>query len=276
MTQDVVGFSPFPPLRATTGCVVIAEGCVLHHCSYGDVNGWLAVASKQSSDQPRRGRSRHRIRRRSAVPWAARHTGSELRAPGGPLPARPQRGQRPASFHVFVRVSRRLPARWPTLRTATLWNGRGQPCELGTNSVTSACGQWRELPTTWQDRVIYGPRSSAACSTPRPRRRSRYGPPTTSSAPQHADRPWVGLCMVMSLDGSIAVDGASGHARQPERPRRAAHAAQHRRHDPRRCRNGAPARATAHRRSPASGSASSPTAARSISTPICSRAAPDS
>ncbi len=26
----------------------------------------------------------------------------------------------------------------------------------------------------------------------------------------HADRPWVGLCMVTSLDGSIAVDGASG------------------------------------------------------------------
>lgn len=28
--------------------------------------------------------------------------------------------------------------------------------------------------------------------------------------PVHADRPWVGLCMVASLDGSIAVDGSSG------------------------------------------------------------------
>lgn len=28
--------------------------------------------------------------------------------------------------------------------------------------------------------------------------------------PSHADRPWVGLCMVASLDGSIAVDGRSG------------------------------------------------------------------
>lgn len=31
----------------------------------------------------------------------------------------------------------------------------------------------------------------------------------------HADRPWIGLCMVASLDGSIAVDGASGGLGNP-------------------------------------------------------------
>lgn len=31
----------------------------------------------------------------------------------------------------------------------------------------------------------------------------------------HSDRPWVGLCMVMSLDGSVAVDGASGRLGNP-------------------------------------------------------------
>ncbi len=31
----------------------------------------------------------------------------------------------------------------------------------------------------------------------------------------HPDRPWVGLCMVASLDGSIAVDGASGGLGNP-------------------------------------------------------------
>lgn len=33
--------------------------------------------------------------------------------------------------------------------------------------------------------------------------------------PRHPDRPWVGLCMVMSLDGSIAVDGVSGTLGNP-------------------------------------------------------------
>lgn len=33
--------------------------------------------------------------------------------------------------------------------------------------------------------------------------------------PVHPDRPWVALCMVMSLDGSIAVDGASGTLGNP-------------------------------------------------------------
>jgi riboflavin biosynthesis pyrimidine reductase len=33
--------------------------------------------------------------------------------------------------------------------------------------------------------------------------------------PVHPDRPWVGLCMVMSLDGSIAVDGGSGTLGNP-------------------------------------------------------------
>ena len=31
----------------------------------------------------------------------------------------------------------------------------------------------------------------------------------------HADRPWIGLCMVMSLDGSIAVEGTSGRLGNP-------------------------------------------------------------
>jgi riboflavin biosynthesis pyrimidine reductase len=31
----------------------------------------------------------------------------------------------------------------------------------------------------------------------------------------HADRPWIGLCMVSSLDGSISVDGASGRLGNP-------------------------------------------------------------
>jgi riboflavin biosynthesis pyrimidine reductase len=31
----------------------------------------------------------------------------------------------------------------------------------------------------------------------------------------HADRPWVGLCMVASLDGSVAVDGTSGGLGNP-------------------------------------------------------------
>jgi riboflavin biosynthesis pyrimidine reductase len=33
--------------------------------------------------------------------------------------------------------------------------------------------------------------------------------------PVHPDRPWVGLCMVMSLDGSISVDGVSGTLGNP-------------------------------------------------------------
>lgn len=33
--------------------------------------------------------------------------------------------------------------------------------------------------------------------------------------PVHPDRPWVGLCMVTSLDGSISVDGASGTLGNP-------------------------------------------------------------
>lgn len=33
--------------------------------------------------------------------------------------------------------------------------------------------------------------------------------------PTHPDRPWVGLCMVSSLDGSIAVDGTSGTLGNP-------------------------------------------------------------
>lgn len=49
-------------------------------------------------------------------------------------------------------------------------------------------------------------------------RRLHPGPPAattireayTRDRPPHPDRPWIGLCMVMSLDGSIAVDGASG------------------------------------------------------------------
>ena len=30
----------------------------------------------------------------------------------------------------------------------------------------------------------------------------------------HADRPWVGLCMVMSLDGSVVVDGTFARSRE--------------------------------------------------------------
>ncbi len=37
----------------------------------------------------------------------------------------------------------------------------------------------------------------------------------TADRPAHADRPWVGLCMVASLDGSIAVDGVSGTLGNP-------------------------------------------------------------
>ena len=33
--------------------------------------------------------------------------------------------------------------------------------------------------------------------------------------PVHPDRPWIGLCMVSSLDGSISVDGASGTLGNP-------------------------------------------------------------
>ena len=32
----------------------------------------------------------------------------------------------------------------------------------------------------------------------------------TIERPPHADRPWIGLCMVSSLDGSVSIDGASG------------------------------------------------------------------
>ena len=37
----------------------------------------------------------------------------------------------------------------------------------------------------------------------------------TAERPPRADRPWIGLCMVASLDGSIAVDGASGKLGNP-------------------------------------------------------------
>lgn len=37
----------------------------------------------------------------------------------------------------------------------------------------------------------------------------------TADRRPHPDRPWVGLCMVMSLDGSIAVDGVSGTLGNP-------------------------------------------------------------
>jgi riboflavin biosynthesis pyrimidine reductase len=59
---------------------------------------------------------------------------------------------------------------------------------------------------------------TSATSMPPPLRRLLPHPagPTTIRAaydvdrPVHADRPWVGLCMVTSLDGSISVDGTSG------------------------------------------------------------------
>ena len=46
------------------------------------------------------------------------------------------------------------------------------------------------------------------------------GPTTIRAAydvdrPVHADRPWVGLCMVTSLDGSISLDGTSGTLGNP-------------------------------------------------------------
>lgn len=37
----------------------------------------------------------------------------------------------------------------------------------------------------------------------------------TAERHAHVDRPWIGLCMVMSLDGSIAVEGASGKLGNP-------------------------------------------------------------
>lgn len=37
----------------------------------------------------------------------------------------------------------------------------------------------------------------------------------TATRTPHSDRPWIGLCMVSSLDGSIAVEGASGDLGNP-------------------------------------------------------------
>ena len=52
-------------------------------------------------------------------------------------------------------------------------------------------------------------------TSPRPR-------PTTSPRPRPADRPWLGLCMVASVDGSTVVDHRSRGAVERGRPRGAA------------------------------------------------------
>jgi riboflavin biosynthesis pyrimidine reductase len=71
-----------------------------------------------------------------------------------------------------------------------------------------------ELPTSWHHRPVM---------TPPPLRRvhpAPHEPITIAEAyaverTPHDDRPWVGLCMVSSLDGTVAVEGTSGALGNP-------------------------------------------------------------
>lgn len=104
----------------------LGEGCVLHHCSYGDVNGWLPLDRNNpltSRDAVLRGI--HFDARRGQRDTQVQSSWLQVSDGGTP--------QRPAFLHMFVRVSRHLPARTPTIRT--------HPCGTeGDNRVN-----WREF-----------------------------------------------------------------------------------------------------------------------------------
>jgi riboflavin biosynthesis pyrimidine reductase len=79
------------------------------------------------------------------------------------------------------------------------------------------------LPTAIDRRVSFRPRTAAPChdvamSEASPLRRVQPAPAGATTVaeaygmprPIRADRPWVGVCMIASLDGSVVVDGRSG------------------------------------------------------------------
>ena len=114
------------------------------------------------------------------------------------------------------------PARAPHPTDDTLWNGRGQPCEfteIPVGTAVDSASVTHKHPTGCQDRVAMTPAL----------RRLHPAPPTPITiadayddrAPATPDRPWIGLCMVTSLDGSV-VDRRWRPAAlgQSERPRR--------------------------------------------------------
>ena len=132
----------------------------------------------------------------------------------GPRRARPPRGaasqvqdQRPHA--VPTRASRRSACRTAAGTCATLGTGacgsiEGQPCEFPCGQhvvhLLTAGAPWQHPPV----RVLH----------PAPREASvdeLYG----GARQRSAERPWVGICMIASLDGSTVVDGRSGGLGNP-------------------------------------------------------------
>ena len=225
------GFSPAGRHQTTTSC---GAGNRLHHRSYGAVN-----YHAEKSGALDRGRD---------APAGAR-CGIAGSGPRGPTPSPPGPADVPRAAPQ--------PAREPNLRTRPCGAIGAQPCEF-------PCGQLRRSPSgtrrarrPWSGDATTVP-SSAACGSCSPKPTAdvpiddavRRGP--AAAAP---DRPWVGLCMIASLDGSTVVDGRSGALGNPTDTRRARRPAPGRRRHHRRRRRRCAWRATDRRRSPASASA---------------------
>ena len=106
------GFPPVPTDQPQQ-VVWMKVGDVLHHCSYSSVNGWLPLSPNNpltSDNAGPPGADTATGERRDAQVQGVKHP---MWSVTGSPPTRPT----PDSFHLFVRVSRRLPAQDTTLRT---------------------------------------------------------------------------------------------------------------------------------------------------------------
>ncbi len=104
-----------------------------------------------------------------------------------------------------------------------LWNGRGQPCELRKFPVGTAVDKIG-LPTEaaagtilgqtkWHDRIVMKPALQRL--HPFPAETITIADAYTTERPPPPGRPWLGLCMVTSLDGSVSIGGSSGGLGNP-------------------------------------------------------------